>query len=202
MLLDGRLAAAFLLDVHHFGAAAREQIIHVVGDAMELLCADDQVHVRELVNEFLAPALRHAAEEAEDDAGALFAELPGEILHLANGLLLGVVAHAASVEQHDIGGGFGGGEGIALGDELGGDGFAVALVHLATVGLDEDAGHENKTARRLGTARRAGKRNVSYSVVRCLSHSMSEPGPLTLLSRRTTLGIAAPTESRVFFHFR
>ena len=32
-------------------------------------------------------------------------------------------------------------ERIALGDELGGDGFAVALVHLASVGFDENAWH-------------------------------------------------------------
>ena len=41
----------------------------------------------------------------------------------------------------DIGGGLGRGQGIALGHELRGDGFAVALVHLATVGLDVNARH-------------------------------------------------------------
>ena len=34
------------------------------------------------------------------------------------------------------------GERIAFGDELGGDGFAVALVHLATVSFDENTGHD------------------------------------------------------------
>ena len=32
-------------------------------------------------------------------------------------------------------------EGVALGHELGGDGFAVALVHLATVGFDVNTRH-------------------------------------------------------------
>ncbi len=79
--------------------------IHVVGHAVELLRADDEVHIGELVNEFPASTLRHAAQKSEDHAGAVLAELPGEILHLADGLVLGVVAHAACVEQHDIGDG-------------------------------------------------------------------------------------------------
>ena len=37
-------------------------------------------------------------------------------------------------------------QGIALGDELRGDGFAVALVHLATVSLDIDARHKLRVA--------------------------------------------------------
>ena len=41
---------------------------------------------------------------------------------------------------------FGRGQRIALGDELRGDGFAVALVHLATVGFDVNTGHSSKVA--------------------------------------------------------
>ena len=40
-----------------------------------------------------------------------------------------------------VGDSLGGGERIALGDELGGDGLAVALIHLASVGFDVNPGH-------------------------------------------------------------
>ena len=75
---------------------------------MELLRADDQVHVRQPVNQLLSPGLGDAAHEAEHDVGPAAARLGDEVLHLAEGLLLGQIPHAARVEQDDIGGGLGG----------------------------------------------------------------------------------------------
>jgi hypothetical protein len=79
-------------------------------------------------------------------------------LHFADGLLLGEIADGAGVEEDDIGEGLGGGEGIALGDELGGDRLAVALVHLAPVGFDEDGRHDVAGERIKGRGM-VGKRN-------------------------------------------
>jgi len=56
------------------------------------------------------------------------------------------IADAASIEQHHVGGGLGLGEGIAPSHELRGDGFAVALVHLAAVGFYEYARHDSRKA--------------------------------------------------------
>ena len=76
-------------------------------------------------------------------------DLPGPVLprladkggHLAQRLLLGHVAHAAGVEQHHVRDLLGRRQGIPLRHELRSDGFAVALVHLATVSFNIDARH-------------------------------------------------------------
>jgi hypothetical protein len=86
-------------------------------------------------------ALGHAAHEAEHDVGTVLPDIGGEGRHFADGFALGHVAHRAGVEQDDIRPVFRGRERVALGHELCGHGLAVALVHLATVGLDVNAGH-------------------------------------------------------------
>ena len=130
------------VDVHDLVAFAGEKFVEVIRRAMKFLRAEDEIHVRQFIDQFLPAALRHATHEADDLVALLAARRADEVLHLADGLLLGHVAHAAGVEQDDVGGAFGLGEGIALGDELRGDGFAVALVHLATVSFDENTGHD------------------------------------------------------------
>ena len=141
VLADGRLAAGFLVGVDDLVTGSRQQRIEVFAGPVGLLGAEHQVHVGELVDEFAAPALRHAAQESEDLPPTAFAVHPDDILHLAQGLLLGHVADTAGVQQHDVGLVFGSGQGIAAGQELGRDSLAVPLVHLATVGLDVNAGH-------------------------------------------------------------
>ena len=141
MLADGRFAARLRRHVHDLFLPSGQQVVQVIRRAMKFLRADDQVDVRQAVDEFPSTALGHAAEEAEDDVGAVASEVADEGGHFADGLLLGEIADAAGVEQDDVGHVLGRGEGVALGDELGGDGFAVALVHLATVGLDVNARH-------------------------------------------------------------
>ena len=109
---------------------------------MKFLRAENQINVRQFINEFLAATLRHATEVAENLVGAFFARRASEIFHFVHRLLLGGVAHAASVQQHHVGQRLGLGERIAFGHELRGDGLAVALVHLAAVGFDENTGHD------------------------------------------------------------
>ena len=88
-------------------------------------------------------------------SGAILAGLADERGHFAEGLLLGHVADAAGIEEDDIRDVLGGGEGIALGDELSGDGFAVAFIHLAAVRFDVNTRHVARVARRY--ARAGGK---------------------------------------------
>ena len=141
MLADRGLAAGFFVRIDDLVAATGQKLVEVFGRAVELLRAKHEVHVGEAVDQFAAPALGHAAHEAEDLVRPFPAGVAHEVPHLLDGLLLGEIPDGAGVEQDDVRRALGTGEGIALGHELGGDGFAVALVHLATVGLDVDAGH-------------------------------------------------------------
>ena len=141
MFANGAFAPLLFRNVHDFLLPTGDDVVEVICGAMKFLRADDEVNIRQAVNQLLAAALRHAAHETEDDVGPVLADVAGDVLHLVDGLLLGIVAHAAGVEQHDVRDVFGRGEGVAFGDELRGDGFAVALVHLATVGFDIDARH-------------------------------------------------------------
>ena len=147
MFLDRAFAALFLCGINDLVAFTLENFVEVFGCAMKLLRAENEVNVRQTINQFLAATLRHATHEAEDDVGSALAERARDVLHPADGFLLGVVAHAASIEQHHIRDVFGRGEGVALGDELSGDGFAIALVHLATVSFDIDARHGSRALR-------------------------------------------------------
>ena len=124
-----------------FVAFAGEQFVQIFRRAMEFLRAEHQIHVRQFINQFLSAALRHAAHEADNLIAFLAARRADDVLHLVDGFLLGEIAHAAGVQQNHVGGRLGLGERIAFGYELGGDGFAVALVHLASVSFDENTGH-------------------------------------------------------------
>jgi hypothetical protein len=124
--------------VHRRRAPLGEQFVHVIGDPVEFLRPGHQIHGPPL-GQRRAPALGHAAEETEHHT-----PLPvvmGHEAHLAERLLLGHVAHAARVEQDDVGLGLVGRHFIAARGEHLRDLFGIALVHLATVGFDEDFGH-------------------------------------------------------------
>jgi hypothetical protein len=101
--------------------------------------------------------LGHAPHEAINLVRALAAGLADDGLHFADGLLLRKVAHRARVDQDHIGQVLGRDEGVALGDELRGDGFAVALIHLAPKRLDKNCRHDPKVAGTLREEMRLGK---------------------------------------------
>ena len=113
--MDGVLRSLLLAGVHEAeaqvvvaqalqraGALAGHGGVHVVGHAMKLLRADDKVGVRGVAQEVRAARLRHAAEEAIHDLRPV-AVARGHEAHLAERLLLGEIAHRASVDQHHIG---------------------------------------------------------------------------------------------------
>ena len=120
------------------GFARRAQVVEIAGDLVKLLGADDQVDVRQLIEQRGAAVLRHAAEDPEDEVGLLLLALL-QVAGLADGLLFGGVAHAAGVEQQDVAVVLVGHDPIAPGAQHRRDSLAVALVHLAPVGLDVDA---------------------------------------------------------------
>lgn len=140
VFLDRAFAALFRLDIDDRIAPASEQVIHVIGGAMKFLRADDEIDTGS-AEEFVTARLSHAAEITENRVGPALFGLVGEFLHFADGFLLGLVADAAGVEEHDIGFLFGRSKRIAFGDELGGDGFGVALVHLTAIGFDVNTRH-------------------------------------------------------------
>jgi hypothetical protein len=141
MLPDGRLTPLLFRHLHYFVPAPGDDFVETIRRAMKLLRAEHQIHVRQPVNQFLSPALRHATHEAEHHLGAVAADFRGEVLHFPEGLLFREVTHTARVEQNHVRPGFGRHEGVTLGHKLRGDGLAVALVHLATVGFDVNTRH-------------------------------------------------------------
>src|SRR5688572_332570 len=92
-------------------------------------------------NQLLAPALRHATHETKDNLRPFAFNLAHEVLHLADGLLLRLIAHTACIQEDDIRYLLGGCERISFGDKLSGDSFRVALVHLTAISFNENAGH-------------------------------------------------------------
>jgi len=149
VLLNRGLAARFILDIDDFVALAREDVVEVIDCPVEFLRADNQIDVGQAVDQFPAAALGHATEEAKDHVRPAAAHLRRDIFHFAKGLLFGGVAHAARIEPDDFRSRLGSGESVALGDELSGDLFRVALIHLATVSFDIDTRHRAKRSRKL-----------------------------------------------------
>jgi hypothetical protein len=141
MLFDGRFAPCFFRRVTHFISTAGKDVIDIFGSSVKFLCADYQIYVRQLVHQLTPAALGHAPHKPEQDVWAVPPPISHQVLHFAEGFLLGKIAHAARVKQDDIGYGFGGRKVVSLGDELSGDGFRIALVHLATVRLDKNTRH-------------------------------------------------------------
>ena len=157
VLADRALRTRLLRDVHdaetrvvHEPLAHRDfplhELLHVVGDLVEFLRADDEVHMRDVAHEFAAAALRHAAEKAEDHLGLVCAQA-AEQAHFSERLLFREIAHAARVDEHDIRRLFLRRELIAATNEIARDLLGVALVHLASVGFEKYFRH--RRARKL-----------------------------------------------------
>ena len=134
--------------------ATAQQVIDVFGDAVELLGSDHQIHMRRRFDERVPARLGHAAEIAENEVRARLPEL-AEHPHFSDRLLFGHVADAARVEKDDVRVRLVWRHAVAALAEHLGDLFRVALVHLAAVGFDVDAGHwrQGKIAHTRGRAR-------------------------------------------------
>lgn len=118
---------------------------------VELLGSDDQIQIRQLFQQRRPAVLRHAAEDPEHEVRLAFLPLL-QVAGLSNRFLLGRVPYAAGVQKQDIAIVLVGHDAVTAGTQHRRDSLAVALVHLAAVGLDMDAIHR----RRRALARRGG----------------------------------------------
>ena len=148
LLADGGLGSGLFIGIHNWSAhivdecmlAALQKIVNIIRHAVEFLGADDEIDMRRGLKERLATGLSHAPEVAKNQVRPCFSEF-AEHAHLTNRLLLGHVAHAASVQQNHIGLALGFDHSIATLNEHFRHLLGVALVHLAAIGLDVNAGH-------------------------------------------------------------
>src|SRR2546430_13418436 len=69
---------------------------------MKFLGANHKIEVRDLFQQLRPPRLRHAAEKPKNGFRPALRHA-AEHSHLAKGLLLGHVAHAAGIEENNIG---------------------------------------------------------------------------------------------------
>ena len=154
MLADGLLRAGLLLHIDDGKADIVHQLlaqpqlaaverIDVLGHAMKLLRAHDEIDVPHIAGQLIAAALRHAAEKAEDHLGPVLAQ-PPEHAHFAERLLLRHIAHGARVQEHHVGLRLLGRLLITARHQIAQDLLGIPLVHLAAVGFQEDFGHKNR----------------------------------------------------------
>ena len=108
-----------------------------VGEVVDLRRPCHEVHLREAAEDILALRLGHAAQDAEDQVGALALELLHEA-HLPDRPLLGVCAHRAGVQENEVRVFLAVDHDIALGGEHPEDLLGVPFVHLAAVSLQVD----------------------------------------------------------------
>jgi hypothetical protein len=116
---------------------------------MEFLRPNYKIEMWDFFQQLRAPCLRHAAEKSKDGFRPALCHA-AEHSHFAQRLLLGHVANAAGVEQHNIGVRLATHALVAAGDERMRDLLGIALVHLAAVGLDEKFWHGSRTIHRGG----------------------------------------------------
>jgi len=98
MLTNRRLAPLLRCHIHNFVAVAGQDFIKVIRRVMKFLRAEDEVHVRQFINQFLSPALRHAAHETEHDVRPVLAHIRREFC-ICRWPFFRKIAHAAGVQQ-------------------------------------------------------------------------------------------------------
>ena len=69
---------------------------------MKFLRSDDKIDVRQPFQQFATACLGHATEESEDNMRPFFGESP-QHSHFPQRLLVSHIAHAARVQEHDVG---------------------------------------------------------------------------------------------------
>ena len=126
-----------------------DHVIHVIGDAMEFLRPNYKIEMWDFFQQLRAPCLRHAAEKSKDGFRPALCHA-AEHSHFAQRLLLGHVANATGIEQHNIGVRLATHVLVAPGNERMCDLLGIALVHLAAVSLDEKFRHGSRTIHRGG----------------------------------------------------
>jgi len=103
---------------------------------------DDEIDLRNALEQLGPEPLRHAADHAQHVTGTLVAL---ELAHAPEHPLLGVVAHRAGVHQQDVGLRGVVGTDVPLAAEHAEDELGVGDVHLAAVRFDVDAWHAQLT---------------------------------------------------------
>ena len=113
----------------------------VIGHPVKFLGADHQINMGNAVEERRSAGLGHAAQEPENHVRTLPGH-PSKHPHFAKRFLVCHVAHAAGVQQDDIG--------VLLAihslvtplNQRIRDLLRIAFIHLAAVGFDEELGHK------------------------------------------------------------
>jgi hypothetical protein len=111
-------------------------------------CADNHVHERGFLADFVRAELRHAATHADDHLRLAQLEL-AQVSQRAEHLVFGLAPHRAGVEQHDIGVLHPLGRLVALLLQVEAHLLGVFLVHLAAPSENLVARHSQFTQRRL-----------------------------------------------------
>ena len=157
VVFDRVLRTRFFADVddrlahRHARLPRRAEVVEMARHLVELLGSDDEIEIRQLLQQRRPAVLRHAAEDPEHEVRLTFLPLL-QVAGLPDRLLLGRITHAAGVQQQDVAFVLVGNDAVTAGAQHRRDSLAVALVHLAAVGLDVDAVHW----RRRALARRGG----------------------------------------------
>ena len=122
----------------HLTALAAANFVEQIGDRVQLARTDDQIDVRCSFENDLLVLLGHAAHHADHFVRVTLFRF-ADLAQRAVDLFLGVLAHAAGVEQHAIGFLRRIDDGVAVTFQVSDHHFAVQHVHLAADGLDVDA---------------------------------------------------------------
>src|SRR5437660_2027103 len=104
---------------------------------MKFLRANHKIDMRQTFQERFAASLSHTTEEPKHYMRPLFRQL-AQHTHFTEGLLVSHVAHAAGVQQHDVGFRLVPDLLVAARDERMRDLVCVAAGHLATISPEED----------------------------------------------------------------
>ncbi len=120
------------------GALATPGTLDQLGQTAVAVGSDDEIHLRDTLEQLGAKTLRHASHDTQHISRALVAfQLP----HASQDPLLRVIAHGTGIhEQHVRLGGIGGAH-VARTAQDTEHQLGIRDVHLAAVGLDVNAAH-------------------------------------------------------------
>ena len=112
----------------------------MIRNRVKLLRTDDQIQIRQAINQRRAAILRHAAQDANLETRLLPLALR-QVSRFADRLLLRLIAHATGIEQNHVCIELIVHHGVTAIAQGHGDLLAVPLVHLTSVGFNIDAIH-------------------------------------------------------------